>query len=322
MEQQNYKSIAKHHQSRSLDAAAQVLNVEPVFCHYYTTATGIYALSRWRYFVGSYTLPPLPSPYLVAHLGGKPFYRVSANKDLVSTEHSMPGNLFTVAGGEQSTWMINGEVDVFVLSAADLLGEESNTPEQSSSIWHLPLFRKHRLGINDQLTSALLRQLLNHIESGEQTADDYVKTLLEMLELHLTRVDIRPNSREPLVANDISSAKRISTAIEYIGENLQEELSINTLSSIAGINPLYFSELFKQYQGVTPQRFILQKRVNRARELLATTDLSIAIISQETGFSSQGHLTTTFSRLMEMTPSEFRKRISSTNKEKDINHPL
>jgi len=77
---------------------------------------------------------------------------------------------------------------------------------------------------------------------------------------------------------------------------------------VAGISSLYFSEAFKRHQGVTPHKYILTKRVDWAKELLSTTELPIATIAQETGFSSQGHLTTTFSRLMGLTPWEFRKK--------------
>lgn len=316
MEQHNYNSVTKPYRSASLELAAAALNVDPLFCRYFATETGVYALSRWRYFVGSYTLPPMPSPYLVAHLGGRPICLVSANQDLLDTDHSIPGNLFTIAGHEASTWMINGEVDVFVLSAAAPCDDE--LPQAGSPLWQLPLFRSHHLGVNDHLTSCLMRQLLNHMESGEHTAEAYVVALLEMLELHLTHANLCMASKSLALPSESSTARRINAAIQYLCENLGAELNIQTLSTVAGINPLYFSELFKQHHGVTPQRFILQKRIDRARELLAATDLPIAVISQETGFSSQGHLTTTFSRLMEMTPSEFRKRIACSGNVKTI----
>jgi len=318
MEQHKYNLPSKNYRSRSLEIASAVLDVEPLFCHFFSTDTATYALSRWRYFVGSYTLPPSPSPYLVVHLGGKPICRVSSNQDLLKTEHSIPGNLFTVAKNEQSTWMVNGEIDVFVLSAAEVVATDNGEEKPEPTLWNLPLFKQHRVGLNDHLTSCILRQLLNHIESKDNTSQDYVKILLEMIELHLAQLDLGLEPRPQLPLDENSTAKRINAAVQYLCEHLATELNINTLSRVAGINPLYFSELFKQHQGVTPQRFILQKRIDRARELLAATDLSIAVISQETGFSSQGHLTTTFSRLMEMTPSEFRKRVASVSEIRNL----
>jgi len=57
---------------------------------------------------------------------------------------------------------------------------------------------------------------------------------------------------------------------------------------------------------VTPHHYLVQKRVERARELLARTELSLSEIAYAVGFSDQSHLTRHFRQMLEVTPGQFR----------------
>lgn len=65
--------------------------------------------------------------------------------------------------------------------------------------------------------------------------------------------------------------------------------------------------MFREAYGASPHQYILAKRVERAKALLLATDLPIAEIALETGFSSQSHLTTAFGRFTGVPPAEFRR---------------
>ena len=99
----------------------------------------------------------------------------------------------------------------------------------------------------------------------------------------------------------------IEKIVEYIGANIGEDLSLETLSDLAGSSPVQFSRAFKRTVGTSPRQYILQERLRAARELLQTTDHALSEIAFTAGFSSQSHMTTTFKRMLATTPGALRK---------------
>ena len=90
-------------------------------------------------------------------------------------------------------------------------------------------------------------------------------------------------------------------------EDLAEELSLDTLAGVAGVSPCYFSRLFRSSFGLPPHRFVLERRLMKARDLLQGKGHSIAEIAAMTGFSDQIHLTRLFKRQFGITPQLCRK---------------
>lgn len=71
----------------------------------------------------------------------------------------------------------------------------------------------------------------------------------------------------------------------------------------------HFSRAFKQSMGVSPNVYIVERHIERAKKLLSETELPISEISLRVGFSSQSHFTTTFRRLAWTTPKVFREML-------------
>jgi transcriptional regulator GlxA family with amidase domain len=93
---------------------------------------------------------------------------------------------------------------------------------------------------------------------------------------------------------------------EYMELHLGESIDLSTLAGVAGLSVHHFARQFKQSIGVTPHYYLTQKRVERAQEMLARTDLSLAEIAYATGFSDQSHLARHFRHMLGTTPREFR----------------
>ncbi len=93
---------------------------------------------------------------------------------------------------------------------------------------------------------------------------------------------------------------------EFIEENLQEDLGLARLAAITGLSEDHFARAFRETSGVPPHRFLLQRRLARARDLLATTAMPIVEISQALGFSDQSHLTNLLRRHTGLTPGQVR----------------
>src|SRR6476661_4677309 len=93
---------------------------------------------------------------------------------------------------------------------------------------------------------------------------------------------------------------------EFVDAHLSSSINLATLASIAGISIHHFARGFKQTANVTPHHYLVQKRVERARELLARTELSLSEIAYAVGFSDQSHLTRHFRQTLGVTPRQFR----------------
>ena len=88
--------------------------------------------------------------------------------------------------------------------------------------------------------------------------------------------------------------------------HLSESMDLAELAAIAGLSVFHFARQFKQSAGVTPHYYLIQKRVERADDMLHRTDLSLSEIALAAGFSDQSHLARHFRQMRGMTPGQFR----------------
>lgn len=98
----------------------------------------------------------------------------------------------------------------------------------------------------------------------------------------------------------------INAAIKFISMNYKEELSIETISNNIGFSKYYFCKIFKQQMGVTIHQYVNEFRINKAKELLAYSKLSINSIASQVGFKTTLTFLRAFERSVHMTPSEYR----------------
>jgi transcriptional regulator of acetoin/glycerol metabolism/AraC-like DNA-binding protein len=93
---------------------------------------------------------------------------------------------------------------------------------------------------------------------------------------------------------------------EYVDAHLGESMDLAELASIAGLSVFHFARQFKQSAGITPHHYLVQRRIERAQDMLARTDLALSEIALAAGFSDQSHLARHFRQMLGTTPREFR----------------
>jgi AraC family transcriptional regulator len=87
----------------------------------------------------------------------------------------------------------------------------------------------------------------------------------------------------PLPTSHGLSPERLQRVRDYVETHLDDDLSLTVLADIACLSPYHFSRSFKQAAGVGPQRYVIQRRLDRAKRLLRQTHQSLALIAQEGG---------------------------------------
>ena len=104
----------------------------------------------------------------------------------------------------------------------------------------------------------------------------------------------------------VSDMERV---IAHINKNLALDFSLDNLADVAGFEKNYFLRKFKKYTGDTPMAFILNKRIEKAKELLRFSDMSITQVADALGFNSIHYFSNAFYKATGVRPSEYRSYI-------------
>ncbi|WNZ25698.1 helix-turn-helix transcriptional regulator [Leptolyngbya sp. NK1-12] len=134
----------------------------------------------------------------------------------------------------------------------------------------------------------------------------YVESLANLLAVHLLRQYSTLRSRVVLQEGGLGSRQLVQVA-DYINAHLEQDIKLADLAAVAGISQFHFSRLFKQSLGVAPHQYLLQQRIERAKQLLTTSTLEIAEIALQCGFNSQSHLGKHFRAVTGVTPNSYRR---------------
>jgi transcriptional regulator GlxA family with amidase domain len=122
----------------------------------------------------------------------------------------------------------------------------------------------------------------------------------------VANIPTRPNHAIAIPRNRGGlSPKTLRRVQDHIAANLGQKVTNQALAEVAKLSPSHFAKAFKDSQGVAPHRYILECRVKRTQELLAT-DLPLSEIAVEVGFSDQSHLTRWFREFVGVTPGCYR----------------
>jgi AraC family transcriptional regulator len=101
---------------------------------------------------------------------------------------------------------------------------------------------------------------------------------------------------------------RLRRAIDFMEAHADRRISLGDLAQAVGLSRIYFAAQFRKATGLRPHEYILRRRIDKAKELLAKTDLSIVEIALTVGFSTQAHFTTVFKGFAGLTPLRWRQR--------------
>jgi AraC family transcriptional regulator len=103
------------------------------------------------------------------------------------------------------------------------------------------------------------------------------------------------------------SDQRLARVMDYMQVNYAKSLSTEDLSHEAGISKFHFVTVFRKKVGVTPHRYLMDLRLNKAASLLRRSQSTIEQIACACGYGHAAQFSTAFTRYFEKTPSFFRK---------------
>lgn len=122
-----------------------------------------------------------------------------------------------------------------------------------------------------------------------------------------------------IFSNKISgSSNLVKKVLAYIQENYHRELSLAELSRVIYLSPDYFSRVFKEHTGCSFSEYILNLRVEKAKALLADTDLPVGEVGKKAGYPDSNYFSRVFGRAVGVSPSRYRQEVVSSRNSKKI----
>lgn len=155
--------------------------------------------------------------------------------------------------------------------------------------WH-QLTKSEQDGINDRLTLYHVQNLL----FLQSYCSEWLASVLTNLTPHMT-------SPDPILD------ERVREVCAFIHNRYDEPIALKDMAQHVSVSDGHLRLLFRNSLDISPYKYLLQVRIEKAQELLLSTKLSLAEISSEVGFDDYGHFMATFRKFVGVAPSLYRK---------------
>jgi AraC family transcriptional regulator len=157
----------------------------------------------------------------------------------------------------------------------------------------------------DPHVTSLLLALRADLEDGSPAGRLYGESLSTALAVYLARrYGALPLQTRPV--RDGLPTYRLRQVLDYIAAHLDQDVRLADLARAAGMSPHHFSALFRRRMGLPPHRYVVERRIERAKHLLRDRTRSVLEVALQSGFESQSHFGQVFRRIVGMTPSDYR----------------
>lgn len=154
-----------------------------------------------------------------------------------------------------------------------------------------------------EITNKYMLRIFTYLNISSKNRDILISKAIYSILMKLLAEcgNISYNSLPDLKINDVKKV------MNHIDCNLGENLSMEQISKVINYNPQYFTKLFQRYIGVTLAKYVLDRRISKAKELLSTEEIQIDLIAEQLGFCNASHFIRKFKKAEGLTPAEFRK---------------
>jgi AraC family transcriptional regulator len=206
------------------------------------------------------------------------------------------GEMTLMPRGVPSQWSWNSVCDrLDVIVSPDVFGDGSK------------LDVVDRYAFRDSEIEAICRGLFREVTLNRAPERLRVESMLMKLAVllqHRHSTASRTARISPSSGLTRNQARRV---LEYIEANLSSQLTLTELAGIAALSLHHFARMFKKTIGVPAHRYVLERRVERAKTMLRAGRTSLVDISLSVGFYSQSHFTSAFGHMVGATPTEFQR---------------
>jgi AraC family transcriptional regulator len=269
------------------------------------TADGL-ALQLRSDTAGVLEVPELQSALIAIHVGAAA--KVSCRRGGEShSGRAVHGDIDIIPALTPSRWEIHDQNDTALIlslppSLLDTVAEEHGFDSRRVEIRNRFQIRDAQL---ENICWALKAEMESNYPSGRLYTDSLAVSVASRLVSTYSSVAQRAAAK-----NGGLSGRRLKQTLAYIEDHLSEDLSLSRIASITGVSASHFKTLFRESAGVPVHQYVIQRRIERAKDLLMQDKqdkLSIAEIALATGFSHQSHLARHMRRSVGLSPRDMKR---------------
>ncbi len=285
----------------SLSVAANTKQLPQVLA-FGETAQGL-ALQLRSDPAGVLEVPELQSVLVAIHVGAAA--KISCCRGGEShTGSAVHGDIDIVPAHTASRWEIHDQNDTALIlslppSLLDVVAEEHGFDSRRVVV-------RNRFQVRDPQLENIGWALKTEMESNYPSGRLYVESLAVSVASRLVSAYSSVAQHMPQQTGGLGG-RRFKQTLAYIEDNLSEDLSLSQLASVAGISASHFKTLFRESAGVPLHQYVIQRRIDRAKDMLMADKLSIAEIAFATGFSHQSHLARHMRRASGLSPRAMKR---------------
>jgi AraC family transcriptional regulator len=159
----------------------------------------------------------------------------------------------------------------------------------------------------DSAIRRLMTLLSEEVRAGGPSGKLYSDSLAHALAIRYLLLGERPNHQRADSTVSALPSYALKRVLERIEHSFQSEISLSSLAEEAGYSRGHFLKMFRTSMGMTPHRYLLERRIDHARSLLKRREITIIDVAANCGFSSQAHLTQVFRKHVGVTPGDYRR---------------
>jgi AraC family transcriptional regulator len=183
----------------------------------------------------------------------------------------------------------------------DLLAEQYDLPKPlGHSVQYLG-------GLTDELIHQIGLSVLSEMTQETSTGRMFAESAAMMLAAQLSHTYIDPALLLPGASRKQIENVRLRRVLDYIDQNLENEISVADLADIAALSTFHFARLFTALIGLPPRKYVSRRRLEGAMKMLAGGKLPLTEIAHRSRFSSQAAFSRAFRRATGVTPGEYRR---------------
>jgi AraC family transcriptional regulator len=153
-------------------------------------------------------------------------------------------------------------------------------------------------------------RILERLEALCLTPEAFPRAYADALAVVVMYELVRAYATQPFAPRTGAGPSRFGRVLDRVEAGLEGDLRLADLAALVGLSVSRFSHAFTAAHGVAPHRYILARRIERAKELLRTSDSTVASISARVGFTSQSRFSRSFLREVGIAPSAYRRQPS------------
>jgi AraC family transcriptional regulator len=244
-------------------------------------------------------LPAASGHFLSAHLNNT--CQLSARWNGTPRRiRSLPGDLIIMRANQENSWEGSGEIDELQIFIDPRLLVDAAAEFSDKTLGLV-----EGIGIRDPMVcviaARIVEELSNPGSSSKLVGDAMAHALTaQLLSRHSNFRSVTAMQRIDMPAH------KVRTAIEYIEAHLNLDLSIDLIAAAVNMSTFRFARGFKKETGRSPHQFLLERRIESAKDLLRSTDQKLVDIAQTVGFANQSHFAAVFRQRCRITPMAYR----------------